>query len=111
MKSDVDGWASARILEESGPALTAAQALATPASFGPRGSAHGNLGPRANPVWLRTALHVEANDNGIWWLGVGFAGADRADALYQGKNAGRNRVLRGGATARPIAPRARRRAA
>ena len=52
-----------------------------------------------------------ASDNGIWWLGLGFAGVDRADALYQGKNAGRNRVLRGRATARPIAPRARLQAA
>ena len=79
-KSDVDGWASARILEESGPALTAAQALATPASFVPLGSAHGNLGPRANPVWLRIPLHVGASDNGVWWLDLGFAGIDRADA-------------------------------
>ena len=79
-KSEVDGWASARILEESGPALTAAQALAMPASFFPPGSAHGNLGPRENPVWLRIALHVDASDNGVWWLDLGFAGVDRADA-------------------------------
>ena len=32
-------------------------------------------------------------------------------AMYEGKKTGRHRVLRGGATARPIAPRARRRAA
>ena len=79
-KSDVGGWASARILEESGPALTATQALTTPASFGPRGSAHGNLGPRANPVWLRIPLHVGASNNGVWWLDLGLAGVDHTDA-------------------------------
>ena len=78
-KTEVDGWASARMLEESGPALAAAQVLARPASFVPLGSAHGNLGPHANPVWLRIPLHVGSDDHGAWWLDLGFAGVDRAD--------------------------------
>ena len=80
-KTDVDGWASARMLEESGPALTAAEALATPASFVPLGSAHGNLGLHARPVWLRIPLRVALDDNGTWWLDIGFTGVNRAD-LY-----------------------------
>jgi diguanylate cyclase len=78
-KTEVDGWASAGMLEESGAALAAAQVLATPAAFVPLGSAHGNLGPHANPVWLRIPLHVGSNDLGAWWLDLGFAGVDRAD--------------------------------
>ena len=80
-KTDVDGWASARMLEEPGPALTAAQVLAMPAAFVPLGPAHGNLGPHAHAVWLRVALHVAADDAGAWWLDLGFTGVDRAD-LY-----------------------------
>lgn len=80
-KTDVDGWASARMLEESGSALTAAEALARPAAFAPLGSAHGNLGPHAHAVWLRVPIHVAGDDNGAWWLDLGFTGVDRAD-LY-----------------------------
>ena len=80
-KTDVDGWASARMLEEPGPALTATQVLAMPAAFVPLGPAHGNLGPHAHAVWLRVALHVAADDAGAWWLDLGFTGVDRAD-LY-----------------------------
>ena len=80
-KSDVDGWASARMLEESGAALTAAEALTMPAAFAPLGAAHGNLGPHANAVWLRIPLRVAGDDNAAWWLDLGFTGVDRAD-LY-----------------------------
>jgi diguanylate cyclase (GGDEF)-like protein len=78
-RTDVDGWPWVRILEEGSRPLTAAEAFAADAEFGPPPRVHGNLGPHLRALWLRLPLRTAADDHEPWWLDVGFAGVDKAD--------------------------------
>ncbi len=84
-RTDVDGWPWARILKEGDRPLTADEAFAADAAFGPPPQVHGNLGPHTRALWLRLPLRMAADDPGAWWLDLGFAGVDRVDVyLFEG---------------------------
>jgi len=85
----VELWPSLSMLAETGPRLSAQQALAAAQAgqFGRPDGAKGALGLRQGAVWLRIPLQVASQDDGEWVLELDYPPLNHIEVylLYQGQ--------------------------
>jgi diguanylate cyclase (GGDEF)-like protein len=80
----VELWPAVRMLSDPAHALRAQQAIDRHADFVAPGGHFANLGPRADTVWLRIPLQVDAQAPRRWVLAIDYASIDQIEVYQPG---------------------------